>query len=49
MTIKEAAQKLGIKEATLSYRVRTNPKKYGAKKVGRIGKGYWVLDGRKVK
>jgi hypothetical protein len=48
MTIREAAKVLGVKYDTFYRRVRVNPKKYGAKKVG-LGKGVWVVDGRKVK
>ena len=48
MTISQAAKKLGIKPDTLYRRVMKEPRKYGAKRVG-IGKGVWVLDGRKVK
>lgn len=48
MTIREAADRLGVKYDTLYRRVRMNPKKYGAKKVG-LGCGVWTVDGRKMK
>ena len=47
MTIKEASEKLGMKHDTLYRKVKADPKKYGAKKVG-LGSGVWTVDGRKI-
>lgn len=49
MTISEASKRLGIKPDTLYRKVKARPEQYGAKKIEGMGRGFWILDGRKIK